>query len=560
MNRPLRILLTGFSGTGKSAVAGLVAERLDWDAIDCDDEIERAAGKPIPRIFAEDGEPSFRALESRVLGEALRRERVVIATGGGAAVAPANRRAMASAGLIVCLEARPETIHARLSSSPDASERPLLAGDDPMSRIRALKSARQPVYALADATVHTDSLSPPEVAAAVVRAWEEAAGLLDRPGRVDAIAVDLAQGPAAPAEAAFMVRTPSATYPVYVEHGGLWALGRRLRDAGLAGAAWVVSDDNVFPLHGEAALASIREAGLETGACVLPAGETHKTLATAQTVYDWLVERRAERGHAIVALGGGVVGDLAGFVAATYLRGVPLVQVPTTLLAMVDAAIGGKVAVDHPHGKNLIGAFYQPRFVLGDVATLGTLPRRELIAGLAETIKHGFIRDPSLLDLLERRGDGLLALEPEATLEIVRRSAAVKAGVVAEDERESGLRAILNYGHTIGHALEAAAGYAGFLHGEAVAAGMMAAARIGVAMGVSPPWLPDRQAGVLRRFGLPLRLPGVDAARVLASISLDKKVAGRAVRWVLLADVGRPVIRDDVPLALVERAVQEATG
>lgn len=559
MNRPLRIVLTGFSGTGKSAIAGLVAERLGWQAVDCDDAIEQVAGKPIPRIFAEDGEPRFRALESRVLEDALSRERVVIAAGGGAAVSARNRRAMASAGIIVCLEARPETIYARLSSDPDASERPLLAGDDPLARIRSLKAARQPVYALADATVHTDALSPVDVAAAVVRAWEAAGGLLEQPGRVDAIAVDLTPPPAAPADASFVVRTPSTAYPVYVEYGGLPGLGRRLREAGLAGAAWLVSDDNVFPRHGQAALASLLEAGFESDACVIPAGEAHKTLATAQIVYDWLVERRAERGHAIVALGGGVVGDLAGFVAATYLRGMALVQVPTTLLAMADAAIGGKVAVDHPQGKNLIGAFYQPRLVLEDVATLATLPRRELIAGLAETIKHGFIRDPGLLDVLERRGDALLALEPEATLEIVRRSAAVKGAVVAEDEREAGLRAILNYGHTIGHALEAAAGYTGFLHGEAVAAGMMAAARIGVEMGVSPVWLPERQAALLQRFGLPLRLSGVDRARALASISLDKKVAARAVRWVLLADLGRPVIRDDVPPALVERAVREAT-
>ncbi len=560
MSRPLRIVLTGFSGGGKSTVASLVAERLGWRAIDCDDEIERLAGKPIPRIFAEDGERHFRALESRALGAALDCEGAVIAAGGGAVVAGTNRRAMAERAMIVCLEARPETIHGRLASSPDASERPLLAGDDPLARIRELKSRRQPVYALADATIHTDDLSAEDVAVAILRAWEAADGLLERPGRVDAIAHDLAPPPADPPEAAFVVRTASASYPVFVEHSALWQLGRRLREAGLSGAAWVVSDDNVFPLHGEAALASIRDAGFETAACVIPAGEQHKTPETARRVYDWLVEQRAERGHVIVALGGGVVGDLAGFVASTFLRGVPLVQAPTTLLAMADASIGGKVAVDHPRGKNLIGAFYQPRFVLEDVSTLSTLPRRELVSGLAETIKHGFIRDPDLLDLLDRRGEALLALEPEATLEVVARSAAVKGGVVAADERETGLRAILNYGHTVGHALEAAAGYQGFLHGEAVAAGMMAAARIGVGMGVSPEWLPERQAAVLSRFGLPLRLPGVDPGRVLESISLDKKVSGRTVRWVLLEGLGRTVMRDDVPPSLVEAAVREVTG
>jgi len=252
-----------------------------------------------------------------------------------------------------------------------------------------------------------------------------------------------------------------------------------------------------------------------------------------------------------------VVGDLAGFVAATYLRGIPLVQVPTSLLAMVDASIGGKVAVDHREGKNLIGAFHQPRLVFADVATLQTLPERELTSGWAEVIKHALIMDSELLALLEKRAEDLRALQPAITTQVVRRSMALKAQVVAEDERETtGRRSILNYGHTVGHGLESATGYGVLLHGEAVALGMIAAAEVGEAMGVTPPGLLDRPKRLLERFGLPVRIRGVAIEAVLKAISFDKKTSDKSVRWVLLRDVGRPVIHNDVPLPLVRQVIE----
>jgi 3-dehydroquinate synthase len=309
---------------------------------------------------------------------------------------------------------------------------------------------------------------------------------------------------------------------------------------------------------GAAAEEALRTAGFRVAPRVVPAGETSKSLETAAAIYDWLVSQRAERGEAIVALGGGMVCDLAGFVAATFARGLPLVHVPTSLLAMVDAAIGGKVAVNHKEAKNLIGAFYQPRLVLADVSTLQSLPRRELTAGWAEVIKHALIMDEGLLRLLEQKADAVMSLEPTVTTEVISRSIALKAAVVSEDEREeTGRRTILNYGHTIGHGLETAAEYAGMLHGEAVAVGMAGAARISRRLGLVSPELVERQDALIARFGLPLRASGLDPAKVVAAMALDKKIKGGAIRWVLLEGIGRPVIRHDVPPELAEEVVGE---
>ena len=567
--RPHRIFLTGFSCTGKSRVARLVAEKLGWEAIDTDALVEREAGRPIPRIFAEEGEARFRELERQAVRAASSREKAVVAVGGGAILSAENRRVMADGGFVVCLEARPETIFRRLQSgeADTPSERPLLAGPNPLGRIRHLKGLRQPLYSLADFTIHTDALSLEQVASEVVRAWRaNGAAIVGQEGRLDAVVA--AAGAAATFDAeptgsgpACWVRAESASYPVYVEWGALERLGAVMREAGLSGAAYVVSDSDVHRHYGRQAEDALRGAGFETDSCVVPAGEASKTFETASRVYDWLVAHRAERGHAIVALGGGMVGDLAGFVAATFLRGLPLVHAPTSLLAMVDASVGGKVAVDHREGKNLIGAFYQPRLVLADVSTLKTLPPRELTSGWAEVIKHALIQDADLLVLLEDGAPALANLDPESTTQAVRRSVAIKAQVVSEDERETtGRRTILNYGHTVGHALEAAADYTGLLHGEAVAIGMMAAAEIGRRLGVTPPPLVKRQRAVLERFGLPLRAPELSLGRVLSAVTLDKKVSGKAVRWVLLADIGLPVLRQDVPEALVEEVVAELLG
>ncbi|MCH8345678.1 MAG: 3-dehydroquinate synthase [Chloroflexi bacterium] len=563
--RPSRIVLTGFSGTGKSLVAPIVAERLGWRVIETDSLVERAAGRPILDIFRQEGEERFRELEADALREACNESNVVISSGGGVVLRPDNRRIMAEGGFVVCLEARPETILRRLRDRAEEEplDRPLLAVADPLTRIRELKAGRQHLYALADWTVQTDGISPEDAADEVIRVWRSlAASAIADPRRVEEMTAVEAPSPAAtlhaiPDGTACVVRTASASYPVFVEWDILQDLGRRMREAGLTGQAYIIGDEAVIGRYGKQAEAALAQADISVSSYAVPPGEASKSLETASAIYDWLIEQRAEREHAIVALGGGMVTDLAGFVAATYARGLPLVHVPTSLLAMVDAAIGGKVAVNHPRSKNAIGAFYQPRFVLADVSTLRTLPPREL-SGWAEAIKHAMILDADLLAFFEEHVDAVLRLEPGPTTEAIRRSVAIKATVVSEDEREeTGRRTILNYGHTVGHAIEAVTGYERFRHGEADAIGMTAAAAISKRLGLLSADVEERQRELLQRFGLPTRAEGVGREAVLSAMALDKKVRAGAIRWVLLEEVGRTVLRDDVPPAVVEEALGE---
>ena len=384
------LILTGFSFTGKSVVAKDVAKRLGRSLIDSDHRIADIAGKSIPDIFAEDGEEHFRRLEREVLEKACKQKGVVIAIGGGAIVDPRNRELLSGSGVIICLEAEPQTIYERLLASDqggDAVPRPLLAVDDPMRRIIELKASRQACYATADWAVYTDELTQEEVVDEVIRGFE----------RVCEQRSDASYSGDIP----FVVTTPTQSYSAFVGWGILDDLGRRMRQAGLSGCANIISDENVFPHYGARAASSLVQAGFAVESFSVPPGETTKALDTAVQIYDWLVARRTERIHTIVALGGGMVGDLAGFVAATFLRGLPLVHVPTSLIAMADSAIGGKVAVNHPSAKNLIGAFYQPDLVLADVGTLQTLPERELVSGWGEVIKHGLILDRGFVEFLE---------------------------------------------------------------------------------------------------------------------------------------------------------------
>ncbi len=339
-------------------------------------------------------------------------------------------------------------------------------------------------------------------------------------------------------------------YPVVIGQGGLNQLGELIRERGFkAGTKVLVVTNPVVAEHyGATALASLQAAGLGASSLVIEAGEDQKTPATVALIHDAAFERRLERGSLIVALGGGVVGDMAGFAAATWLRGIAVVQVPTTLLAMVDAAIGGKTGVNHPGGKNLVGAFHQPRLVLIDPVTLATLPEREFRAGMAEVIKYGVIGDAALFDQLEAAGDlsSMAAVGPELLQTLLERSAAAKAEVVAADEREGGLRAILNYGHTLGHVVETLCGYGTWLHGEAVAIGMVAAGEIAVGMGLWADADQRRQRVLIEAAGLPVRWPELDPQAVLTCLQGDKKVRDGTVRFVLPTGIGTVEIRGDV--------------
>jgi 3-dehydroquinate synthase len=357
------------------------------------------------------------------------------------------------------------------------------------------------------------------------------------------------------------VHHSGGSYPVVAGWGILDGLGGRLKALGVKSPAYIITDSNVMNPHGRRVQRALEQADIAAHCFIIPAGEPSKSFELAQAIYHWLVGLRAERGQAIVAVGGGVVGDLAGFVAATFLRGVPFIQVPTSMAAMVDASIGGKVAINLPQGKNLVGAFYQPRGVFADVQTLATLGRRELAEGWAEAIKHGFILDASLVDLFEEHAEALMNVEPEIATEVIRRSMAIKAGVVSQDERETlDVRILLNYGHTIGHALEACTAYGRFLHGEGVSIGMMGAARIAQELGMLSQSVVDRQRRLLERFGLPVRAEGVTVEQVLRPLALDKKVQGGANRWVLLEGMGKAVVRRDVPRELVAATVRELVG
>ena len=365
-------------------------------------------------------------------------------------------------------------------------------------------------------------------------------------------------------DVACLVETETQSYPVFVGYGLLDKLGEKMKQADLSGTATMVSDENVFSLYGNRAERVLKDAGYGVNSFVVPPGEQTKTMGSAIRIYDFLVEHRTERDDVIVALGGGVVGDLAGFVAATFLRGMPWVQVPTSLVGMADAAIGGKVGVNHPEGKNLIGSFYQPSLVLADCQTLRTLPGRELTSGWAEVSKCALILDEEFFEFLESNVGKLRKLEPKSISRAIARSVAIKARVVAEDEKErKGKRTILNYGHTIGHAVEAATGYKRFLHGEAVAIGMMGAARLSQRLGLLPSAVVERQRALLQEFGLPTSLRGkqrnlkLSLASVTKAMELDKKVRGRAIRWVLLQDIGKTVIRSDVPQRDVSAVIRD---
>ena len=356
------------------------------------------------------------------------------------------------------------------------------------------------------------------------------------------------------------VHTSSGSYPLWVGWNIIEELGERVRGVLDTRAAYVISDIGAQS-QARRAQVSMERAGIPTHLFFIPSGEQSKTLETAERIYTWLAGLKAERGHLILAVGGGVVGDLAGFVAATFLRGIPYAQVPTTLLAMMDASIGGKTAVDLPQGKNLVGAFYQPKFVLADVSALRTLPERELNSGWAEALKHGLIMDESLLSTFESQRESIRSLEPEIATDVIRRSMAIKAAVVSKDEKETlGIRVLLNYGHTIGHGLEAATGYSQYLHGEAVSVGMMGAAKIGCDVGLMPATDVERQRSVLADYGLPLHARGVDPDRVLDAMRSDKKTAAGAIRWVLLDGIGSATTRNDVPPETVSAVLKNLTG
>lgn len=335
-----------------------------------------------------------------------------------------------------------------------------------------------------------------------------------------------------------MVGLGERSYPIWIGHGQLSDLAAALDAAGFPKRVGIVTNPTVGDLYAEQVVSILHDGGRQVSVIRIPDGEQYKTFATLENIYDTLIAWRFDRYCGLLALGGGVIGDLTGFAAATYLRGIPFVQVPTTLLAQVDSSVGGKTGVNHPRGKNLIGAFYQPKHVHIDVGVLSTLPEREYVAGIAEVIKYGVIRDASFFDWLENTCEALRGRCPEALVHAVMVSCQIKADVVESDENEQGLRAILNYGHTFGHAVETLAGYGVVRHGEAVAIGMVMAARTAVRLGLASNEEVTRIRDLLDAFGLPVNPPAFPVEEYLAVMRHDKKVRDGSIRLVLNHGIG----------------------
>jgi 3-dehydroquinate synthase len=544
-----RIVIVGPTGAGKTTAGAALAALLGWRFHDLDAAIATDAGASARDIFAREGVAGWRDREATALARALGNERgVVIAAGAGVVERAGNLALILERAWVVALDVAPETALRRASADADAQGlalgdlRPMLAAPDALARIREMAQRRQPLYAQAHETIATDALAADAVAARI------AAGLI-------------ARGLLPGADANLSVRRVVAGmgYDAVVGWGALATLPARLSALGLPPRLSLVSDSSVAALYAAPLVERLRAAGFAPDVFIVPAGEASKSREQLNAIHDWLAERRIERGEALIALGGGVVGDLAGFAAASYLRGLPLIHVPTSLLAQVDASIGGKVAIDHPRGKNLIGAFYQPRLVVADTATLLTLPTRQRIEGWAEVIKHGAALDAAYFATLEREADALLAVQPATTTAIIARSVEIKAGIIEGDEREGdgGRRALLNFGHTLGHAIEAVTGYRLWLHGEAVSAGMVFAARLGWRMGVTPRDTADQLEALLARFGLPTRLDGLSAPALLRAALWDKKARGGRVRWALLTTLGASALYDGASESAVRETLLE---
>jgi shikimate kinase/3-dehydroquinate synthase len=522
------LLLNGFMGTGKSTVGRIVAERAGVAFIDLDEVIEARAGKSIEAIFREAGEPAFRALEADALRRAMEHDgpaqAKVVALGGGALLDMTRRREALRCAFVVTLTGAAKTLLHRTAGSA----RPLLAGaPDPNARISELLAARAGAYAEAHAQIGTDERSPEAVAEAVLAAWARPAVAVPLGSRSYVVRFVVGAPEAAAAEVARLA--PSS--------------------------AFVVTDANVAPLWGGALEEALSARGVRPRATVeLTPGEEHKRLAAVEQALRTMIEAGADRSAVVVGHGGGVVTDIAGFTAATLLRGVRWVALPTTLLSMVDASVGGKTGVDLGLAKNAVGAFHQPSAVVIDVAKVATESARAYRSGLAEVVKSACIGDPALFERLEAEPERVLARELPLVEEITRCSVAVKAAIVARDETEAGDRALLNFGHTLGHALEAEGGFTRLTHGEAVSLGMVAMLRAGRALGVTNPADADRVVRLLARLGLPVDVDAEPLASAMRFVTLDKKRRGDAVRAVVMHRIGatkvHPLAIDALPALL----------
>ncbi len=533
------VVLVGLMGAGKTSIGRRLAARLGLPFRDADAEIELAAGCTIPELFSRYGESDFRAGERRVIRRLLSGDPLVLAFGGGAFMDPETRAVVREEAVSVWLRC---TLPVLLRRVAGRDNRPLLADGDRAEILQRLMDARHQVYAEADVIVDCGDESPDATTQRVLNV------LLDwrSPRRLSVV-------------------LPSTSYDLVIGEDLLARAGALLAPRIDQKRAVVVTDENVARLHLPTLLRGLAETAISTSQIVVPAGEASKSLDSWQCVVDQLLKARVERRTTVIALGGGVVGDLAGFAAATTLRGLPFVQIPTTLLSQVDSSVGGKTGVNSARGKNLVGAFYQPRMVLADTATLATLPPRELRAGYAEIAKAGLIGDAAFFAWCEANGAAVVGGNREAQAEAIKRACAFKAAVVGDDEREekpNDGRALLNLGHTFGHALEADYGYTGgLLHGEGVAVGLGLAFRLSARLGHCSVVDADRVVSHVAAMGMPAELGMLNrrfsAATLIDHMRRDKKVRDGALKFVLMRGIGQAFTSGDVPVEAVTELLRD---
>lgn len=537
------IFLVGLMGAGKTTVGRALAKRLNKRFIDSDHEIEERTGASIPLIFEIEGEASFRQREAEVIRDLTAQHDIVLATGGGAVLNPESRAFLKERGTVIYLRASVNSILQRTSHDKN---RPLLQTADPRKTIEELSRTREPFYnEIAHIVIDTgrpnvqflmqsilSQLGPEHVPTEAHASLQQDHQSLSKYSMTsqlsstsDTLHVDLG----------------TRSYPITIGQsllGDPAVLAAHIVGSRVA----IVTNTVVAPLYLEQVSKTLAAAGKQVTQIVLPDGEEEKNWANLMKVFDVLLAEKCDRKTTLVALGGGVIGDMTGFAAAAYMRGVPFIQVPTTLLSQVDSSVGGKTGINHPLGKNMIGAFYQPQAVIADTSTLNTLPARELSAGLSEVIKHGAIIDAPFFDWIEANMSKLVAKDADALAYAIKRSCEIKADVVRQDEREGGLRAILNFGHTFGHAIEAGMGYGVWLHGEAVGCGIVMAADLSHRLGFIDTVSKERITAVVKAAGLPTVAPDLGTERWLELMEVDKKNEGGQIKFILLKPLGTSVI------------------
>ncbi len=529
------VVLVGMMGAGKTSVGKRLAAKLNLPFVDADAEIEAGAQLTIPEIFERFGETYFREGERKVIARLLNSGAQVLATGGGAFMNKTTRDNIAAHGVSIWLKPDVEVLLARVRKK---SNRPLLQTDDPEGTLRRLLEERSPIYALADITI--DSRDGPHDLVVEIALNRLAAALCGAPDRDvrEIRKVDVPLG--------------SRAYSILIGPGVIDEAGAEIQKIAPGAQCAIVTDANVAPLYLARLTASLDKAGLRSTSILCPAGEATKSYIEFARVCDALIEARIERRDIVIALGGGVIGDLTGFCAASLRRGVRFVQIPTTLLSQVDSSVGGKTGINSRHGKNLVGAFHQPSLVLADSGSLDSLSRREFRAGYAEVVKYGLIGDRNFFDFLEARWREVFAGGP-ARAEAIATSCAAKAQVVVADETEQGERALLNLGHTFGHAFESLTHYdsARLVHGEGVAIGMAVAFRLSRRLGLCSGQDSTRVEAHLKAVGLPTRIrdiPGLKARAedILSAMRQDKKVERGRLTFILARGVGESFVASNI--------------